>query len=174
VIYIKKLNIPADSLINKSFDRIDYQDAYMVEETFNKKLSPEDVVKSVFKISPFWVTWLMYLRNIIVKPFGLITGNSEMINTKIDSFKGEIGDSISFFKIYDRSKNEIILGADDKHLNGRLSIILKHNQRKYQIMLITSVCFNYWLGNIYFFFIKPFHKIVMRACLKRMVIYLKK
>jgi hypothetical protein len=171
---INKINIPKDSLIYRSFDRIDYQDAYMVEEAFNKQLTPEDVVKSFFKIFTSWINLLLYIRNIIVKPFGLETGDPEVINRNIDSFKGKIGETIQFFNVYDRSKDEIVLGVDDKHLDARLSFILKKNQNRYQIMLITTVHFNYWFGNVYFFFVKPFHKIIIKACLKKMVLYLKR
>jgi hypothetical protein len=170
---INKTNIPTDSLIYRSFDRIDYQDAYSVEEAFNKQLTPEDVVKSFFKIFPSWIKLLLHIRNIIVKPFGLETSDPEVINRNIDSFKGKIDETIRFFKVYDRSKDEIMLGADDKHLDARLSFILKKNQNRYQIMLITIVHFNYWLGNAYFFFVKPFHKVIIKASLRGMAVYLK-
>jgi hypothetical protein len=59
------------------------------------------------------------------------------------------------------------MGIDDKHLNFRVSILLKDidtptthsGPQEREIHVTTVVKINNWFGHIYMFFIKPFHKV---------------
>jgi len=150
---VLKLNaIPANSLILKGFENIDYCDVYQIQKKTGK--TAEEISKEIMQM-PKWASILFKLRNRIVGVFGLKTDkNSEKTDT--------------FFTIIKNTENEIVMGEVDKHLNFKLSI-LKNNIEN-TISLITIVHFNNIWGNIYFFPVKPFHKIILKTMLKRYLI----
>jgi hypothetical protein len=61
------------------------------------------------------------------------------------------------------------MGEDDKHLNFRASVL--KDKTNGTVSLTTVVHYNNLWGRVYFFPVKPFHKIIMKALLKR---YLRK
>ena len=150
---IKSDNIPIKSTIANGFGKIDYQDIYSIAQQTDK--TAEEISKELM-VMPGWVDVLMKLRNRIVGVFGLKTDR----NTP----KSE-----TFFTIIENREDEIIMGEDDKHLNFRASIFKDSSEKT--ISLITVVHYNNVWGKVYFFPVKPFHKIIMRVLLKR---YLKR
>ena len=76
------------------------------------------------------------------------------------------GEYVGFFKIYKILENEVILGADDNHLNFRVSI---YNSRELQfnIKVTTLVQYHNLKGKAYMFFIKPFHRIVLKSLINQ-------
>jgi hypothetical protein len=78
----------------------------------------------------------------------------------------EVGDKIGIFKIYAIQEDEIIAGEDDKHLDFRVSIhrIIK---KETTVSISTLVQYNNWFGKLYFFVVKPFHKIVVKSLIRK-------
>lgn len=149
----KHKNIPLKSTITNGFRSIDYQDVYTVKQKTDK--TAEEISKELM-VMPGWVDVLMKLRNRIVGVFGLKTNRYTP--------KSE-----TFFTIIENREDEIVMGEDDKHLNFRASIFKDSSEET--ISLITLVHYNNVWGKVYFFPVKPFHKIIMRVLLKR---YLKR
>lgn len=104
---------------------------------------------------------LLVIRNFAVKFFGLKTTKPSDYN---EEFK--LGGYIGFFKIYEITENEIILGANDKHLNFRVSILNDH-ANEYNIKVTTLVLINNSFGKIYMRLIAPFHRIVVSSMVKK-------
>jgi hypothetical protein len=78
------------------------------------------------------------------------------------------------FKVFDVTPQEVLLGEDDKHLNFRVSFLIeKLGEEEFQLTLITVVNFNNFFGKLYFFPVKPFHKIIVPTMLKGIVRVLK-
>lgn len=150
---IKSENIPANSTVTNGFGSVDYQDIYSIAQQTDK--TAQEISKELM-VMPEWVDVLMKLRNRIVGVFGLKTDR----NTP----KPE-----TFFPVIENRKDEIVMGVDDKHLNFRASIL--KDSLEESISLITVVHYNNVWGKVYFFPVKPFHKIIMRVLLKR---YLKR
>lgn len=86
----------------------------------------------------------MKVRNILVKPFGLETG--KVLKTE-DC-------------IIEDTENEAIMRKDDKHLLFYVSIAKIGNDL---IDITTVVQYHNALGKAYFFFIKPFHKMIVHV-----------
>ena len=125
--------------------------------SYNNTNNLEEITNLIFNTTPKWVNSLFTLRNRIASLFGLKT---EMPNNYNKNFK--VGGYIKFFKIYSISDSEIILGADDLHLNFR-ALIINNKSVSYNIKVITLVEYNNLKGKIYMGVIKPFHRqIVIR------------
>jgi hypothetical protein len=156
--------IPEGSIIGKSFGVFDYFDAYSISLTFPVTSSIDILFSEFGNISPLWIKALVKLRNFLVGFLGLKTGETEKLTAK----KYERGDKIGFFKIQGRNEQEIVFGEDDKHLNFASSLHLKRDGEIELLYFITIVKFHNFTGRAYFFFIKPFHKLIIRSVLKHL------
>jgi Protein of unknown function (DUF2867) len=171
---IIKSTLPGDSLLNVPGDKYDYVDCYqghIVDK--QNKISPTDIGNAFFSSAPEWVDKLFGLRNNIVGLFGLKNSQNRIARQKIqDISKFEKGDQIGFFKLFDKTNKEIILGEDDKHLNFRVSLFMdeaEDNRIEKHVTISTLVIFNNWFGRIYFLPVRSFHKLIVPAMLKAMI-----
>jgi len=125
-------------------DRIDYFDSYFIKKESNCSI---DEITSKILALPDWIKILLKIRHyLVVKPFGLNSGKQEV-------------------PILYRNEKEIVIGENDKHLYYRVSVYKK--QDKSEIYLTTTVKFNNNWGKVYFAFIRPFHKLVVKSMLKK-------
>ncbi|MDQ7071600.1 MAG: DUF2867 domain-containing protein [Rhodobacterales bacterium] len=102
--------------------------------------------------APFWVTLLLRLRNLLVRPFGL-RGVEKSDN------------SIGLFPVVAEDETEIILGFDDSHLDFRIAVFCTAQQ----VYLATWVHCNNRFGRMYLALIMPFHKLIMRRSIRAVV-----
>lgn len=138
----------------KLFSKIDFSDTF---STTNHCNTVDEISELIFLTYPKWIAFLFTLRNKLVFLVGLKTEMSENVNK--EQYKG-------FFKIYEKTQNELILGADDQHLNFR-AIITKTKQKRYNIKLTTLVVYNNNLGKFYMMLISPFHRLVVKRMVKQ-------
>ncbi len=125
-------------------DRIDYFDSYFIKKESNCSI---DEITSKILALPDWIKILLKIRHyLVVKPFGLNSGKQEV-------------------PILYRNEKEIVIGENDKHLYYRVSVYKK--QDKSEIYLTTTVKFNNNWGKVYFAFIRPFNKLVVKSMLKK-------
>jgi hypothetical protein len=160
---ISKLPIPADSLIMNYSVNSDYTDSFQTNIYSCQKFNIQDCLKFLFSFWPWWVVILMKLRNFLVIPLGL--KNEENAPGVIVLKNMTVGENFSFFKIIELNESEIILYDSDRHLNCWLSFQIIGNNSSVIFNLSTVVRFNNRLGRFYFFCIKPFHKLIVRAML---------
>ena len=129
---VKKISLPKDSLAASYFKKHHYADAYRASFTNPNKVTATHVVKSFFTATPAWVIWLMQIRNLIVKLFGLKTTEVKDIKEIINNFQGKVGDSFAgSFKVLAVKEGEILTGEADKHLDFCLSFIIKERGHNY-------------------------------------------
>ena len=155
---VKEEPTPHTKGIETCLSHIDFKDTFSTSNHIN---SVGEVAYLVFGKAPVWVEKLMNLRNFIVKFMGLKTTKPEDYNTKF-----EVGGYIGFFKIYEMSDSEMIMGADDKHLNFRVSIY-DSGEKEFNIKVTTLVQYNNKFGRFYMSFVKPFHRMVVKRMVKQ-------
>lgn len=159
----KQNKVPTHSIILKKgqFGKLNYSDAYRV---IVKPGKPVDaILNQVFK-SPRWAEVLMTLRDSIVKNFGLKTGNATAVKNYY-----EVGDKAYIFTVTDRNETEIVMAEDDKHLNFRTSVSIIQAHPDCEVYLTTIVHYNNFFGRVYFFFVKPFHRRIMKECMRNLL-----
>jgi hypothetical protein len=141
--------IPKESIIHSHLPA-DYVDTHSKEIQCERRITPEAFLDMAFNQHPKWIVWLLELRNILVKPFGLDTKSrfTDMNN--------------------DKSLNEIVFGMTDKHLTFYVSLWCGEHQNNKQLLKITTVVkYNNTLGKLYFAVIKPFHCVIIKTMLRR-------
>lgn len=136
--------------------KVDFADTF---STTNHIDSIQEITKQIFTTTPNWIKVLFKVRNSIATVFGL---NTSMPKDYNEDFK--VGGYVKFFKIYDIAPSEIILGANESHLNFR-AIVSDTKAASHNIKVTTLVEYNNTKGKIYMNLIKPFHRMVV----KRMV-----
>lgn len=161
---VKRSSIPEESLIVDNFGKADYSDTYKIELAFSDK-SVDEMTADIFN-SAQWVDNLMKLRDGIVKVFGLKTGCKNGIMAEQHY---SVGSKIGYFTVSDRNENEIVMAENDTHLNFRTSVLVVKNTAKSSVYLSTVVHFNNRFGRLYFFFVKPFHCMIIKSILKKYV-----
>lgn len=173
---IEKLNsIPAQSIMKENEVSYHYIDSFRGDYK-NPGLEDDivDMGKLFFNSSPQWANQLMTLRDKIVGKFGLKTASQLTADQKnVDHFKFEPGERLGIFKLYIRTDNELIMGEDDKHLNFRFSLLLdpvKNDLGNKTITLTTMVEFKNLFGRLYFMAVKPFHQLILKSTLKKMIL----
>jgi hypothetical protein len=161
------------SLLEKTNSHIwtdpSYKDSFnVVIEDWNNEIGILDLAEVFIKPDSKWFGMLFALRDKIVSLFHLKTLGDikEGDNGNVD--KWAIGARTGIFRIYGKSEHEMIFGEDDKHLDFRVSLLYEQcEEKKKKITVTTAVKFNNTLGKVYFFFIKPFHKLIVPILFKR-------
>lgn len=155
---VKEEKITKTKAIETALKQVDFEDTF---STTNHVDNLETVAHLIFGTFPKWVSVLMNIRNTLMKPFGLkvdMPKNPEVNYT--------VGSSTGFFKIFDIKDDELLIGADDKHLNFRVSL---HNSKEpnYNIKVTTLVEYNNTFGKLYMTIVKPFHRVIVKSMVKR-------
>ncbi|MDR0831125.1 MAG: DUF2867 domain-containing protein [Prevotellaceae bacterium] len=154
---IKLHKEPENSAIAKGFGEVHYVDSFRLEKATDDSL--QKVSADIFSL-PAWIYWLLHLRDLIVKPFGLKTG------LKVEQEKDKSTEKY-FFPVLELLDNEVVMGENDAHLNFRVSVLI--NRSEHFIFVTTAVHYNNFFGRLYFIPVRPFHGIIVKYCIKRLL-----
>jgi hypothetical protein len=161
--------IPKNSIINKSIKKLDYYDSFELVLPNPENYSVDYLTTKLFSTLPGWINTLMSIRDAIVGPLGLRTGKDKPVENVDKDVKYEAGSNAGYFTILIRNENEIILSGDDKHLYFRISVLKEDCENEnIKIHLTTIVIYHNIFGKIYFFFVKPFHRLIVKAMLNQL------
>ncbi|MCP3921531.1 MAG: DUF2867 domain-containing protein [Desulfobacterales bacterium] len=151
-----------------SFKVIDFFETFQIElpqdDTSSFKKNFQDVMNSK---RPGWFSALYRIRDAIVAPLGLKTSKKNFITNKKIDFK--VGERFRTFKIKALADNEIVFGDEDKHLLFSCSISKSNKNGKNYLYFTTIVRYKNIWGPIYFFGVKPVHKLIVKTKLKKYV-----
>jgi hypothetical protein len=157
------------TLLNQVDLRVDYMDVSSNNFTAPCQVHIESAVKQFFFSIPKPFLWMLAFREVVGKQLGLKTAKGKKETLKeIELFTGQVGDKIALFEVWSRSEKEILTGQRDKHLDFVLSFRLDNIDENYTLHLITAVQLKSRLGRIYFYLVKPIHKLLMPILVKRL------
>jgi len=109
---------------------------------------------------PRWVDALVRLRNILVAPFGLKTSGEGAPAP---------GGLIGLFPVVSETPERLVAGFDDYHLDFRIVVDVAGDATRRQVTSTTLVRTHNLLGRSYLTLIMPFHKLVVRGMMGRIV-----
>jgi hypothetical protein len=162
---VKPVVLPAQSAVAAFYDSVNLADAFAIQLPFGTSSDPDVLGRFLISQQPSWIGWLTYVRDAIVACFGLKTAKH------LATLSNEAGaERIGIFKVYGKSKTEIVLGEDDKHLDFRLSVLRTPGLSPTlggQLTVSTVVHCHNLLGRAYIWAIAPFHRQVVKATLRR-------
>ena len=140
---IRPDSLPSASSLWSLHQPGDFLDCYSVAST----LSPREAATRGLTLPP-WARGLLAVRNALVRPFGLKTGEPDR----------------PIFPTCHESETELILGTDDRHLDFRIGLI-RQDGRIYMSTWVRP--HNAW-GRAYLALVMPFHILISRGAVARM------
>jgi hypothetical protein len=165
-IQVKSVEVPADSLALTAVPSVDFKDAFVAVIPHDEKWTVDEVTRALFSNFPGWVNTLFKVRNAAVRPFGLKTGSG---GDRKEKSEGQLqpGMKVGGFPVRARSDNQVLLGENDSHLRFAASIQTSTVPAGLQVVVSTTVHFNNLFGRMYFTPVKPGHKLIVAALMKR-------
>ena len=133
----------------------DWADAWRVgvDQPF---ASAREAAEAIIENFPAWTGAMMALRQILVAPFGL---------------KGRpgSGDRIGIFPVVSESRQQLVAGFNDRHLDFRIVVDLEEQAGKPEqaVTLTTVIKRHNLLGRIYLVAVMPFHRAIISTALRR-------
>lgn len=134
-------------------------DAFRVEVGATAVNAREACTRMVLD-GPRWIDALLRLRNILVRPFGLKTSG--------EGAPAPCG-LIGLFPVLSETPERLVAGFDDSHLDFRIVVDVSGSAASRQVTSTTLVRTHNLLGRAYLTLIMPFHKLVVRGMMGRIV-----
>lgn len=152
---------PTECGVSSWFGGADLVDSYAVPLATESATDMRALAMTALGDPPLWVRLLLVMRDGVMSLFG-VKSSGEVRR----SAHGR--DRIDFFPVLACSANEIILGADDRHLDFRLSLLRRTAAQGMPVLVATTVvhCHNR-LGRWYLAAIMPFHRLIVRSSLRQ-------
>jgi hypothetical protein len=147
---------PAESRLRDWYPGASLTDSFAVVLPPGAPGDVDTLATLLFADPPAWFTILLAIRDRVMTPFGVKASHAL-----------EAGDRIAFFPVLSRSADEIVLGADDRHLDFRASVLLRRADTTVVVATTVVRCHNL-LGRLYLAAILPFHVLVVTDSLRRL------
>lgn len=144
-------------LPNPHLPDANWADAFEIEtqrEFDNMRALAEHTIGSM----PKWARGLLYIRNLLLTPFGLKADGSNDAQTDADA--------IDLFLVLEETKDQIVLGLDDWHLDFRIVVDRIAAGQMFRLRATTLVKRHNVMGRVYIALITPFHRLIVRSVLK--------
>jgi hypothetical protein len=157
--------LPAQSSITHLYRSVNLADAFAIGLPSGASADPDLLARFIFANQPAWIGKLTHLRDLIVARFGLKTAR-HLAALAHDAKAGRLG----IFKVYHTGDTEVVVGEDDTHLDFRVSILCSGGtavDSGRELTVSTVVHCHNLLGRVYLFVIAPFHRMVVKASLRR-------
>ncbi|MBL4907707.1 MAG: DUF2867 domain-containing protein [Sneathiella sp.] len=165
---VKKDTVPAKSCLAQVYGSVNYQDCFSKKISVQSSMSPAGLFQDMFFPVPGWIKTLMNIRNWIVPFFGLkaVSGNSNAVKKRDEDLT--VGDFIGFFEIVSMEEHEIVVSANDRHLDSSFSLLIAGEGAQKTVFLTSVVTTKEWFGDVYMFVIAPFHRLIVCHLLNRL------
>jgi Protein of unknown function (DUF2867) len=161
---VREVPPPAESGVASWFDA-DLADAFAVPvDAADGAKGIDNLARSALGDPAPWVRLLLGLRDALVAGFRVKTSQEVRRAAIADN-----AERIDFFRIRARSDRELILGEDDRHLDFRLSLLLRARPDGSgdELVATTVVRCHNALGRVYLALIARFHRLVVVSNLSR-------
>ena len=161
---VREVPPPAESGVASWFDA-DLADAFAVPiDAVDGAKGIDNLARSALGDPAPWVRLLLGLRDALVAGFRVKTSQEVRRAAIADN-----AERIDFFRIRARSDRELILGEDDRHLDFRLSLLLRARPDGSgdELVATTVVRCHNALGRVYLALIARFHRLVVISNLSR-------
>lgn len=157
---------PDDAFISRELSGADFADCYAIELPYERRTALQ-IYLDVVARTPRWVDVLMLMRNKIAGLVGL--KNLGMLSA-VDPSKASAyrpGDRVGIFRLDHASDDEVVLVDSDRHLDVKLSVAKFGSGEAMRLKVTTVVHVHNHLGRAYMFFVKPAHRTIVPAVLRR-------
>ncbi|MDT8998627.1 DUF2867 domain-containing protein [Paucibacter sp. APW11] len=167
-----KIAVPAQSCLAPSLATADFADSYLLPDPYPELGLLESWLRLMGR-TPAWMDGLMWLRNRVVKVFGLkdlggMAGSAAAARRRpAGDFK--LGDRVGIFTLEAQHPQELVLGDRDRHLHVRVSLLrLQNADGSSRLALSTVVHEHNLLGRCYMALVGPVHSLIVPLLLRQL------
>lgn len=157
---VRRTTPPPESAVANWYENASLLDSYSIDLRASEQPSMRELARRALVNPPAWQKALIALRDAMVAPFGIKTSDTVRTSQNIHQ-------RVDFFPVHWEGKDEIVLGADDRHLDFRLSLLRRQSSTGTLLIATTVVRTHNALGCTYLNAIRPFHHLVVRTNLAR-------
>ena len=156
--------MPHNSLLTPLYAGADLLDAFAIQLPVEASDDLETLARTAFEHQAGWIRALTRIRDMVMGTVGVASSRAVGV---AGAARGPV---IGYLPLLSKSATELILGADDRHLDFRVTIQLRADAAHGRELLAGTVvhCHNR-LGRGYLAAIAPFHRVIVRANLERAV-----
>lgn len=148
--------LPPNSRIADSFARPWFRDVHRAPLAVRHGAMP-GLFFAIFGHHPSWMKNALIARNRIAARCGLAVPADDEILTPLVQPHYAVGDRIGPWPIFHLSKDEIIAGRDNRHLDFRVSVLRRWDGTDGSVA-VTTVCKPHHMGGkAYLALVAPFH-----------------
>jgi len=159
IIGVGRTTVPqAEPDIESSLAPVHYQDTYSCSVPRSAPLTWEQIGEAIRKAMPWWAVALLGVRNALVGWTGVKTRREG---------KGEGYGIFQLFETHETAEDRRVLSQADKHLDFRIVVSLAWTDGVQAVSTTTLVQFHNRAGRVYFFFVKPFHRLIVSSMMRR-------
>ena len=156
--------VPSDSVLAPLYVGADLLDAFAIHLPAGASDDIEVLASITFERQAGWIRALTWMRDAVMTTVGVKSSRA------IGVAAAARGPVIGYFPVLSKSAGELVVGADDRHLDFRAAILLRTVAAGGRELVVVTVvhCHNR-LGRTYLAVIAPFHRTILRANLERAV-----
>ena len=156
--------VPSDSVLAPLYVGADLLDAFAIHLPAGASDDIEVLARITFERQAGWIRALTWVRDAVMTTVGVKSSRA------IGVAAAARGPVIGYFPVLSKSAGELVVGADDRHLDFRAAILLRTVAAGGRALVVVTVvhCHNR-LGRTYLALIAPFHRTILRANLERAI-----
>jgi Protein of unknown function (DUF2867) len=162
--------VPAGSHVATRLGGASFHDAWCTQSRHVERSALAHFLDAAQK-TPRWVEAAMGARNRVVRLFGLKDlGGLGALDTARPADSYQPGERIGIFTLFEQTHHEALLGDRDKHLDVLLSVHCAPAPQPGQVCVTvtTVVHVHRLLGHLYMLPVKPAHRVITPAVLRRL------
>jgi hypothetical protein len=119
---VRAVGLPLQSVIAGLYDGADLADAFAIMLPDVIAGDIDQLARAVRGNPSWWFRALLACRDALVAPFGVKT--SAQLRAQLQDAAAA---HIDFFPVVSRTADEAVIGADDKHLDFRTSVLIRRS-----------------------------------------------
>ncbi len=163
---VSEAEFPLECSLQDKWAAATYKDCFARNLNREDSVTASALFQEMMSRPPSWITALMRLRNGIVRHLGLKTDSPNENFEDDNPADYAVGDYIGFFKVENVRPDEIIVSTNDKHLDAYFSLLI--SKATGQVSFVSTVRTKQRLGDVYMFFIAPFHRFIVKYMLAKL------
>jgi hypothetical protein len=166
---VERIEIPAESRLHALLPDATFHDAFEAGLD-DEALTPVEIALRFLRATPDWVEALLHVRNRAVSVFGLRdVGALGAVDARPAGAYAP-GDRLSFFDIVSSDADELVLSADDTHLDVRIAFLKRRRDGQARYAVCSWVRTHNLLGRAYMVPVGPIHAVIVRQAMRALVV----
>jgi hypothetical protein len=164
---VDRIAFPPESALAARLVDATFHDAFEADLD-DAGLTPVEIALRFLRATPDWVEALLGVRNRTVRLFGLRDVGALGAVDGRPAGAYAAGDRLSFFDIVSIDADELVLSADDRHLDVRISFLKRSGGGRPRYAVASWVRTHNALGRAYMIPVGPIHAVIVRQGMRRL------